>query len=153
MIAIAHQRSAGRVLAGVAGGVAVAALLAFRLAGDDGFATDPVGVLALAAGATGAAVAAARLAGVGNRRAGRLATWLCASLLAYLVLAAWAVWAVTTGHSTAALVVAAWNRRGSRRSPSCGSPHPRPSGPAQGHPGRTRSWRGDRHGHARQRAC
>ncbi|MEU8175624.1 helix-turn-helix transcriptional regulator [Microbispora hainanensis] len=109
MIAIAQLSSAGRVLAGVAGGVAVAALLAFRRAGDDGFPTDPVGVLALAAGATGAAVAATRLAGVGNQRAGRFATWLCAALLAYLVLAAWAVWAVRAGHPAAALAVAAWN--------------------------------------------
>ncbi|MFG1751189.1 helix-turn-helix transcriptional regulator [Streptosporangium sandarakinum] len=109
MTAVARLPSAGRVLAGVAGGVAVAALLAFRLAGHDEFVTDPVGVLALAAGATGAAVAATRLARVGNRRAGTLATWLCAALLAYLVLAAWAVWAVTAGHPTAALAVAAWN--------------------------------------------
>ncbi|MEV4299569.1 helix-turn-helix transcriptional regulator [Microbispora rosea] len=109
MIAIARLPSVGRVLAGVAGGVAVAALLAFRLAGHGGFATDPVGVLALAAGATGAAVAATRLAGVGNRRAGTLATWLCAALLANLVLAAWAVWMVTAGHPAAALAVAAWN--------------------------------------------
>ncbi|MET8861979.1 LuxR C-terminal-related transcriptional regulator [Nonomuraea sp. NPDC004580] len=109
MIAIARLPSAGRVLGGVAGGVAVSVLLAFRLAGDGGFATDPVGVLALAAGAIGAAVAATRLAGVGNRRAGKLATWLCASLLAYLILAAWAVWVVTARHPTAALVVAAWN--------------------------------------------
>ncbi|MFI7042511.1 response regulator transcription factor [Microbispora rosea] len=109
MIAIAQLPSAGRVLAGAAGGVAVAALLAFRLAGHGGFATDPVGVLALAAGATGAAVAATRLAGVGNRRAGTLATWLCAALLANLVLAALAVWMVTAGHPAAALAVAAWN--------------------------------------------
>ncbi|GII66674.1 hypothetical protein Skr01_67590 [Sphaerisporangium krabiense] len=109
MTAIARSPSAGRVLAGVAGGVAVAALLAFRLAGHDGFATDPVGVLALAAGATGAAVAATRLAKVSNRRAGTLAAWLCAALLLYLVLAAWAVWGVTAGHPTAALAVAAWN--------------------------------------------
>lgn len=109
MVAIARLPSAGRVLAGVAGGVAVAALLAFRLAGDDGFPTDPVGVLALTAGATGAAVAAIRLAGVGNQRAGTFATWLCAALLAYLVLAAWAVWVVRAGHPTAALAVAAWN--------------------------------------------
>ncbi|MGW0060638.1 helix-turn-helix transcriptional regulator [Streptosporangium sandarakinum] len=109
MTAIARSPSAGRALAGVAGGVAVAALLGFRLAGHDEFVTDPVGVLALAAGATGAAVAATRLDRVGNRRAGTLATWLCAALLAYLVLAAWAVWAVTAGHPTAALAVAAWN--------------------------------------------
>ncbi|MEZ7125700.1 hypothetical protein ACBR40_10200 [Nonomuraea sp. AD125B] len=47
--------------AGSAAAVTAAALLALRPAGDDGFPTDPVGVLALAAASTGAAVTAARL--------------------------------------------------------------------------------------------
>ncbi|MGW2149786.1 hypothetical protein ACWCOT_36145 [Nonomuraea bangladeshensis] len=102
--------------AGSAAAVAASALLALRPAGDDGFPTDPVGVLALAAASTGTAVAAARLtaAGGGRRaagggRAGRLASWLCLALLAYLVLAAWAVQAVAADHPTAAVAVALWS--------------------------------------------
>ncbi|MFG2077166.1 helix-turn-helix transcriptional regulator [Nonomuraea maritima] len=95
--------------AGGAGAATVAALLALRLAGQDGFPTDPVAATALALAAAGAAVADGRLAAAGNRRAGTFATWLCVSLLAYLALAVWAVWAVATGHSTAALAVALWS--------------------------------------------
>ncbi|MFI7617956.1 LuxR C-terminal-related transcriptional regulator [Nonomuraea terrae] len=112
MTVIAQPPFTGRLLplvAGVAGAAAVAVLLALRLAGHGGFPTDPVGVLALAAASTSAAVAATRLTAAANRRAGTLATWLCLALLTYLGAAAWAVWAVATGHPTAALAVAIWS--------------------------------------------
>ncbi|WP_308193496.1 helix-turn-helix transcriptional regulator [Nonomuraea sp. MG754425] len=112
MTVIARPPFAGRLLplaAGGAGAAAVAALLGLRLAGHGGFPTDPVGVLALATAATGAAVAATRLTAAGNRRSGTLAAWLCVALLTYLGVAAWAVWAVATGNPTAALAVAIWS--------------------------------------------
>ena len=76
----------------------VLTLAALRWGGDQGFASDPVGALALAGGAVSTAVASTRLTG----HAQRTARWLSASLLAYLGAAAWAV------GSGSALAVAGW---------------------------------------------
>ncbi|SCX56567.1 regulatory protein, luxR family [Klenkia marina] len=82
-----------------AGVVPALALLVLRGTGDRSFATDPVGALALTAGALATAFAATRL----EPRARATARWLAASLLAYLLAAAWAV---STGDPVA---VAVWN--------------------------------------------
>jgi DNA-binding CsgD family transcriptional regulator len=86
------------VLVAGAGAGVVLALTALRWDGDQGFATDPVGALALAGGAVATAVASTRLTGAARRSA----RWLSASLLAYLAAAAWAV------GSGSALAVAIW---------------------------------------------
>lgn len=85
-------------LVGLAGAAAVLCLVQLRLDGDHGFATDPVGAVALAAGAVAAVVASTRLPGPAQRPA----RWLAASLLAYLGAAAWAV------GSGDAVAVAVW---------------------------------------------
>ena len=102
-------RNLPAVSTGLAGVVALAVLGLLRFNGNTGFPTDPLGALALAVGALGAMLAASRLLAAGNRRAGRMAQWLGASLLGYLLSAAWAVWAVATGHGSAPLAVACWS--------------------------------------------
>lgn len=97
------------VLTGVPAAACVIALAGLRAAGHGGFATDPVGSLALAVAAVAAAVAALRLDRSDHRAAGRLATGLAASLLAYLALAVLAVATVAAGHPAAGPAVAAWN--------------------------------------------
>jgi DNA-binding CsgD family transcriptional regulator len=92
-----------------AGLLLVGALVARRWAGDGGFATDPVGAVALAAGAVAASSAGTRLSAAGNARAGSRATWLGVSLLGYLAAAVWAVGAVETGSASGPLAVAVWN--------------------------------------------
>ncbi|MFC7573074.1 hypothetical protein ACFQX8_12025 [Klenkia terrae] len=86
------------VLVAGAGAGVVLALTALRWDGDQGFATDPVGALALAGGAVATAVASTRLTSAARRSA----RCLSASLLAYLAAAAWAV------GSGSALAVAIW---------------------------------------------
>lgn len=76
--------------------VGVASATALHAAGDGGFATAPVGVLALGA----AAVAAAS---VGSRVAAGLAGWL----VLYLAASVWAVLAARSGGG--AFAVAVWN--------------------------------------------
>ncbi|WP_433495380.1 response regulator transcription factor [Micromonospora sp. CA-248089] len=97
------------VVAGITAGTCVIALAALGAAGHGGFATDPVGALALAVAAVAVSVAALRLARSGHRAAGRLATGLAALLLAYLGLAVLAVATVAAGHRWAGPAVAAWN--------------------------------------------
>ncbi|MBQ1045692.1 helix-turn-helix transcriptional regulator [Micromonospora sp. C32] len=89
--------------------VCVAALAALGAAGHGGFASDPVGAVALATAAVGSALAALRLGRSGHVAAGRLAAGLAASLLAYLALAVVAVAAVAAGYPWAGPAVAAWN--------------------------------------------
>ncbi|GHE08323.1 helix-turn-helix transcriptional regulator [Klenkia taihuensis] len=81
MLTRASWLVAGTAAAGVLG------LVALRVAGDTGFATDPVGALGLATGAVVAAAAADRLDGPARR----LALALAASLVGYLLAAVWAV--------------------------------------------------------------
>ncbi|AEB46478.1 hypothetical protein VAB18032_27026 [Micromonospora maris AB-18-032] len=85
------------------------ALAALGAAGHGGYASDPVGAVALAAAATVSIVVAARLGRSGHRTAGRLAAGLAGSLLAYLLLTVLAVAAVAAGQPWAAVTVAAWN--------------------------------------------
>lgn len=81
MLTRASWLVAGTAAAGVLG------LVALRLGGDTGFATDPVGALGLASGAVAVAAAADRL----DDAARRLALGLAGSLVGYLLAAMWAV--------------------------------------------------------------
>ncbi|MFI7154923.1 response regulator transcription factor [Micromonospora chalcea] len=97
------------VLTAATATLGVAALAVLGAAGHGGFASDPVGAVALATAAVVTALAALRLSRSGHRAAGRLAAGLAASLLAYLALAVVAVAAVAAGHPWAGPAVAAWN--------------------------------------------
>ncbi|MEU3113447.1 helix-turn-helix transcriptional regulator [Micromonospora chalcea] len=97
------------VLTAATATLGVAALAVLGAAGHGGFASDPVGAIALATAAVVTALAALRLSRSGHRAAGRLAAGLAASLLAYLALAVVAVAAVAAGHPWAGPAVAAWN--------------------------------------------
>ena len=82
--------------------LALIALTALRITGDSGFATDPLGAAALAAGAVAVVRIGARLPSAQGP-----AVALGVSLLAYLLAAAWAVAAVRLGGGVVA--VAVWN--------------------------------------------
>ncbi|MGX1617745.1 response regulator transcription factor [Micromonospora chalcea] len=97
------------VLTAATATLGVAALAVLGAAGHGGFASDPVGAVALATAAVVTALAALRLSRSGHRAAGRLAAGLAASLLAYLAFAVVAVAAVAAGHPWAGPAVAAWN--------------------------------------------
>ncbi|MEV6517381.1 helix-turn-helix transcriptional regulator [Micromonospora chalcea] len=97
------------VLTAATATLGVVALAVLGAAGHGGFASDPVGAVALATAAVVTALAALRLSRSGHRAAGRLAAGLAASLLAYLALAVVAVAAVAAGHQWAGPAVAAWN--------------------------------------------
>nr|BFE58465.1 hypothetical protein GCM10020063_029910 [Dactylosporangium thailandense] len=107
--AVAPARQRLPVVAAATAGAAGVTLGGLGLAGHGGFATDPVGVLALALGAVGTAVAGARLSRAGSRAAGRYAAGLAAALLAYLVLTALAMAAHAAGHPLTGAAVALWN--------------------------------------------
>ncbi|MER7283072.1 helix-turn-helix transcriptional regulator [Dactylosporangium sp. NPDC000244] len=107
--AVAPARQRLPVVAAASAGAAGITLGGLGLAGHGGFATDPAGVLALALGAVGTAVAGARLSRAGSRAAGRYAAGLAAALLAYLALTALAVAAHAAGHPLTGAAVALWN--------------------------------------------
>lgn len=108
-LALPRRVPASAVLVAAAGAAAVAVLLALRLAGADGFPTDPLATGSTAVAAVIAEVARARLADAGNRRAARVAAALTASLLVSLAAAIVAVAASTGAGPLASIAVAVWS--------------------------------------------
>ncbi|UNX53502.1 helix-turn-helix transcriptional regulator [Georgenia sp. TF02-10] len=103
-----RPRWSGPQVGAVAGTACAVVLIGLPMAGDQGFATDPVGACALAAGAILAAVAHARLTDL-SPVAARASGWLAWSLVAYLACAVAAVLLSATASPAATAAVAVWN--------------------------------------------
>lgn len=95
--------------AALAGAAVVAVIAALRAGGQVSYASHPLATLALAGAAVLTMLVRERLSRAQRVGAAAAAGWLSGSILLYLALTAWALWAVSAGHPVAPVAVALWN--------------------------------------------
>lgn len=105
----ARRISAATVGVAAAAVALIAVLLGQRLAGADGFPTDPLATSATGLAAVAAEAARSRLSAAGRLRAARFATALVAALLLSLAAAVVAIAASTSAGPLASVAVAVWS--------------------------------------------